>query len=557
MRYAPRAKQYALIPLLLVCAASAAAQTSWLDSLSIQAQASVSAATNEDFNPLWLYSGEWGRYTQYSQAEGLVSFDAQLQLLSSRNVTIEAGIGAAANAKIKESYLHNAYLHAKIFMLDFDLGMRPYSMLAQNDDVTSGRMLFSSNARPLPRIGLGIYDWWSIPLTHNWLQIKGAFFVGLLPNEDNPRFTQDAVTHDKMAYARIGGWFLKPYIGLYHSVFMGGTHPTGGKMPVDFWASMLGKGSEKFRDLDYFRGEATNAAGAHMGMWSLGTDLDLPVGNFTFYFDKIFSDNAGIRLTDNMKDHAFGVVAQLRNKWVNRFGIEVFDTDYEGGDGVNDPMGYDKHGNRLLIYPGDMPAGNIRGWLLEHFEEEDIVAWEKKNYVTIDRENYGLSFLRSHWGCGDRGGRKTYLNNGLYFQGWSYNGLATGTPLYHSYQTVDKYRKGEGQMQNSGFFTNTRIRAITLAASGQIADKLSYRIKYTYSHNNGARQEKYIYGTFDTIKDYYYEQSRHEQYFLLDLRYQLRNHLGLRTTFAADGGELYNTFGMRAGVIYSFATGKK
>lgn len=541
----------------LICAMSWAvplsikAQTMWADSLSIKAQTSVSVSTSDEFNPLWLYSGEWGRYTQYNQAEGMAGFDAQMNIFRSRNVSVVAGVGAYANANLKNSYLHNAYVAGRAWMIDFEVGMRPHSPLAQNDDVTSGRILFSSNARPQPRIGIGIYDWWSIPYTHNWLQVKAACYVGRLMNEDVDSFTRNAITHDKFAYGRLGGWYLKPYIGLFHSVLMGGTHPTLGKMPTDFWASFWGEGSEKFRDIEHLRGEATNAAGAHMGMWTLGADLDLPFGSFSFYFDKVFSDNAGIHLKDNMQDHVIGVVGTLKNKYVHRVGIEWFDTDYEGGDGVNDPTGVDIHGENMTVFPGDMGTSDFRNWLLGHFHEEDIVKWEKDMNLTITTEAHATVFMRDYWGNGRRGGRKTYLHNYLYKQGWSYNGLSSGTPLYHSYRTVDKYRHGEGAVQNMGFFTNTRVIALTLGVAGTVNDKLNYRIKYTYSRNHGSRQEKFIFGTMDTIKDYYYTDTKDEQYFMLDLNYSLSNNLCLRGTLAIDDGDLYNATGLRLGLSYT------
>ncbi len=536
--------------ILILIVTSTKAEVAWLDSTYVNGHSSLSGVSNSKLNPLWLYSNEWGRYTQYDQAEGTLGFDIRTQLLTSKNASIEIGFGADLNSQLDDSYIHNAYLSARLFIFDFEIGMRPYSPVIINDDLTSGAYLMSSNARPQPRIGVGIYDWWSIPYTRDWLQIRGAVYVGRLMDEDNDLFTKDVLLHEKFGYVRFGGWYAKLYAGLIHSVLFGGTMPNGYELPVDFWASFLGKGSSKFDNTPY-RGESTNAAGGHMGYWDVGFDIDFPNNaKMKIYLTRMGTDH-GILHPQNFKDRKdfiLGTVVTTNFEPLKSFCVEYYKTDHQGGTGLPDPAGYDKNGEYIQFYPGDS-GSDPRAWALAHIDEEAVLAWEAKE-GTIKKDNDVRNFLREYWNCGEHGGRFTYLNNGMYYQGWSYNGLSLGTPLYHSYKTVDIYRNGEGNVQNKMFFTNNRVVAITLSAQGRI-QKFDYRLKYTFSMNHGSLQEKYTSNSsFDLLEDYYYEKERNEHYLLLDLHYRINKSLKARCTLASDFGELYHSTGLRLGLVY-------
>ncbi len=527
------------------------AEVAYLDSIYVDAHTSLSGVTNDELNPLWLYSNEWGRYTQYDQFEGTLGFDVRASLLRMKNIQVEVGLGADLNGQLDESYVHNAYLAAKLFMFDLEVGMRPYSPAIHDDQMTSGSYLMSSNARPQPRVGFGIYDWWGIPGTNHWVEVRGACYVGRLMNEDDERFTQDVLLHEKCGYLRVGNERFKFYAGLVHSVMMGGVLPSGDKMPTDFWASFLGKGSDKFSE--EYRGETTNAAGGHMAFWDVGFDLNLQNGSTVkFYFMRMYSDSGVFRPYNFHKNHDFisGVIVNTSFKPLNSFCVEYFNTTHQGGEGIPDPTGYDKNGELVIFYPGDSNP-NPREWALEHFEEEDILTWESSN-GTIKTDNNVRHFLRYLWDQGDHGGRYTYLNNGMYKQGWSYNGLSLGTPLYHSWRTVDLYRNGEGNVQNKMFFTNNRVFALTFSVKGSITNALDYRLKYTFSSNHGSLQEKYDSSTRGTtvLDDYYYSVKRREHYLLLDLNYRLTSSFKLRCSLAGDFGDLYNSVGMRFGFAY-------
>lgn len=76
---------------------------------------------------------------------------------------------------------------------------------------------------------------------------------------------------------------------------MGGTLSNGKTIPIDFWASFFGMGSEKLRDAG-FKGEYFNAAGGHQGMWDLGLDLDFDVLEGSIYYNHPFYDSSSMNV---------------------------------------------------------------------------------------------------------------------------------------------------------------------------------------------------------------------------------------------------------------------
>lgn len=530
------------------------------DFLNIEVSASASVSSNDELTPLWSYSNQWGLYSQYEQAEVVVHGRAKCNLINRNNLSLQLGLGVVGTTNFDNSMIHEAYAKGRFYMLDFSVGMEAFSPLAQYDDLTSGNYLMSSNARPTPRIGVGIFDWWSIPYTRDWLQIKGACYLGKLFNEDNEKYTDDVVLHEKFAYGRIGGWYVKPYFGLVHSVMMGGTLPDGSEILVDFGASFVGRGSDKFRDISHMRGEATNAAGAHQGLWDMGFDAEWGEKKAHFYYQRMFKDNGGTNPFGTLnKDHIMGVHVTLGSKWLSAVSVEWMRTSDQLGEGTPDPIGYDKNGKLIAVYPGDVPLDDdgFWKWMNAHFTQDDIDAWETETGWVLNQGCY-LKFLREHWNNGTHGGRKGYLNNGLYYQGWSSGDLSLGTPLFHSYITQGKYMEGKGNSQNLNFFTNNRVDAVTIGMSGGDGERLSYRLKYTFSRNHGSLIEKYVGGAFGLyrLNNYCYAESKVEHYVMLKADYRLTNALSLNAMLSADWGELYDAVALRVGMKYSLNVGR-
>ena len=552
------------VSLLSLLPMGAKAESHWADSLSVEAEAAVSAASNASLNPLYLYSQRWGVYTQYERREALVHARADLRLANFRHFSAHAGLGIVGKSEVRRSMIHEAYVSGRVFIFDYTLGMQASTPVARYDRYTSGNYLMSTNARPLPRFGVGIFDYWSIPLTRSWLQIRGGIYVGRLFNDDyddryTASFTHDVLTHEKFAYARVGGWHVKPYVGIIHSALMGGTLPSGEEIPVDFWSTFMAKGSDKFTG--YMRGEATNAAGAHQGLWDWGFDVDFDALEANVYCKRPFADGSGTNFfSSRNKDFFAGAVVSFRRtSHLRRLSVEYMTTDYQCGDGNPDPVGYDKNGTYLLLYPGDLPqtSDGLKEWFYAHFEASDIDEWTARNGMAPYRsEGTAYAFFREKWNHGfTYSGRDSYLSNGLYMQGWSSFGLSTGNALYHTQQTVDTYSDGYA-WQHLVTFPNVRVKALTLAADVDVNDRCSVFAKVSVTRNHGNMIEKYQGGinSWTLAENYYFTRHKNEVYTCLEASYVLVGGLSLNGTLCADWGDLYSSLGGRLSMTYRLHT---
>jgi len=540
------------------------AASNWCDTLNVRAEISIGGASNSELQPLWSYSQEWGLYTQYKQGEMLAHVKADYRIANFKYFTMHAGLGIVGKTEVKRSMIHEAYVSGKALIFDYMAGMQANSPVAKYDRMTSGNFLMSTNARPTPRVGVGLFDYWSLPFTHDWIQIKGGMYIGRLMDEDydkeyTQKYTKDVVFHEKFAYGRIGGSHAKPYLGLIHSVMMGGTLADGTKMPVDFWNTFLAKGSQQFEGS--LRGEATNAAGGHQGLWDAGIDIDFDKVNATVYCKRPFTDATGKKFFDERSgDYYFGTIIALpKAKHIKSFSFEWMKTNKQGGEGTPDPIGYDKYGNEYLFYPGDYPEGEdvIEKWMYDHFDKEELDAWAKVNGA-FDSVGKMQWFVQKKWNNGRFfGGRSNCLSNFYYPQGWTVEGLSMSSAYFHTQKTADIYGKGY-TWQHLIAFPNYRINAITIAAEGNINDKLSYFIKIGVTKNHGNLIEKYEGGAYSwrPAENYYYETSKKEYYTTLSANYKLDDSITLKAVYAGDFGDLYKSVGLRLSAIYHFQSGK-
>lgn len=536
----------------------------WFDLFELQTEVATSVSSNSDLNPLWLYSQEWGKYTQYRQGEALIYLKGKVRVANYKYFTMNAGLGLIGKTEFRKSMIHEAYLSGRLFIFDYTAGMEAKSPLAKYDRMTSGNYLMSSNARPTPRIGLGLMRFWSVPFTHDWLQIKGALYLGKLLNEYDAndkyasQYTRDVIFHEKFAYARIGGLrIVKPYLGLVHSVMMGGKMADGDEIPIDMWASFLGKGSDKFTGK--FRGESTNAAGAHQGMWDAGVDFDANALYGTVYLKRPFADATGKMINDDRsKDFYIGSVVNLRNTLhLKSIGVEWVRTDWQGGEGKPDPSGYDDYGNYLTLFPGDLPKNSLKDWFESHFNSETLEHFRiiSGGHDAFESMAYAYDFFVDHWNHGwYHGGRSNCLSNYFYPQGWASGNMLMSSAYFHTRKMTETYGNNANWSVQNSACGNYRINALTIAVNTSINSQLSIFSKFGITKNQGNLVDKYksVY-SWEHVPDYYFDNAKMEYYLMFDASYCCNNGFIYKARLAADWGDLYNSYGLRVSAAYNFS----
>lgn len=492
----------------------------------LQIEASTSALLSSDeIRPLWLVANQWGRQAQFGQSGATAYGKAAWQGSPLAHLSLQAGV-AGLYHNGEKGYLHEAYVAGRYRFIDFSAGKMAFLPNTINDSLTTGMYLGSSNAMPIPRLWLGIFDYTPLPFTNGWVEVRGAASHGWLDDDRTERGHQNVLLHEKFAYIRLGKTKVQPYVGLVHSALYGGEG-----IPADFWATFFGSGSEEVGG-----GEATNAAGAHMGLWHTGVTFSWGEWSNQVYFQMPFADGSGMHVNwGRNKDFITGWVLQRPGKQLfSSLAIELMRTDYQSGAGVPDP--YDPV-RQEIVWRGEI--GDVHDFVAQRLPDmvDQAANWSEDDL---------FRYLRDRWNEGNFfGGRDDNMNNGMYYAGWTWQGMSFGTPMYHTADMAARFAP-QWRLNNSVYFINTRVRAINLAASGWLMPQLRYRAKFTASRNYGAYGEEFL-NRYSWVRTdgYYFEEAKNQFYNLVELEWMPARfaHWHLTTSLGYDAGDLYNAFG--------------
>ncbi|WP_068471666.1 hypothetical protein [Saccharicrinis aurantiacus] len=501
------------------------------------------ASAHNNIQPHYQHANNWGIIAPLDKSSLFLQPRINYKWIETDKFLLKTGISGVIKNQYEDSFLQEIYLSGNIFrLIDFSFGKEAYTPLSINDTLTVGGFLYNSNARPIPRFTIGFFNYVSVPLTNDYIRIKGGISHGWLNDDRTASLKSNSadniLLHEKWFYLQINTKSIQPHIGLSHSSLMGGTRADGTKVPLDYWASFFAKGS------DHVPGDKYNAAGAHEGFWDFGFDTQYGDQKVKIYLQKPFADGSGMNiLTLRNKDFKIGTLVDIHGiKWFNKLSFELIRTDYQSGAGIPDP-----------IYPKDHEKSGQIIWLhkVEDYDKfmsdnfgEETSGWTKKDVT---------SYLETNFNEGHKyGGRDDYNNNGSYYNGWSYHHQNIGFPLYHNNDLVSMYAPN-WNTNNTVSFKNTRVKAIHIGMEGLLAEQISYLIKATYTINYGSYGEEYIARySWEVSDNYLYEGGRSQYYTNLQLKYtpRLMPKLVLNTSLSYDGGQLYNAFGCMFGINY-------
>ena len=511
------------------------------DSIPTYSFSFLGKVSQNDPTPFWLLHGRYG-IIDPDFNEGIFIGDFKAPFKAGKNWNFETGAKLIGKTKIEDSYIQELFLNVQFGQLKLIAGKQEITFTQYSEDLSAGSYYLSDNARPIPRVGLGFYDYVDLPFTNGYLQVKGFINQGVLNDDRSPKGTSDPLFHEKIAYVRTNKLIINPHLGLNHSVLFGGTLPNGTKIPVDYWAVFFGGSSDKVGEV--FPGEETNVAGAHLGLFDVGFNFDIRNIQIQTYFQKPISDGSGFwQFFERNQDRTIGVVGTVKNsRFVKEFVYEHMFTVWQSGPGAVDPKvnGQIVFSDQIDDY--DQFIFDYFGIVVEGYDEEQFNRF-------LEREiNYGNPF----------GGRDNYYNNGLYYKGWSYNGLTLGTPLILSEDRVLKFAPGFNGTWDK-YFVNNRVKAHHFGLKGGLSKSLDYLIKVTYTRNYGSyfglNKGANAWESADPLStyEYYFQDKLSEYYFLVESTYRHPKINGLKFnfSFAADFGEMYSSVGILAGVSYS------
>lgn len=403
------------------------------NTLTYQAEAFGSAASG-DYTPFWITSNKYG----------VVPLDAgngYFRTGVTQHQTLGKGFhwGAKLDALVvapryRNVYIHQLYAEIGYKNLLLSVGNKERNNSLWDKHLSSGDMIQSTNARPIPEVNLSLPQFTVVPFTKGWLQVKGDVAVGRSFDtaylddfiQTSQNYIQDVLWHHKSAFIRVqdsrNHFPIGLTFGIQHMAQWGGTstNPQLGKQPQSlknlarvFWGKSGGS--------DASLSDQINVLGNHHISYDYKLSFLKETWAVHAYHQHISSDKSGLLLY-NGADGLWGLHADLhKSSWVKKVVLEYITTRNQSG-----PF----------------------------------------HYINFDHDK--------HPGRG--GGADDYYNNGEYTTGLSYFNRGIGTPLTPSPEYNEDGKIG---------FKNNRIQDWHLGLEGELSPQLSYRFLMTVMNGWG------------------------------------------------------------------------
>lgn len=396
----------------------------------IEVRASLSGGEN---TPFWLANNLQGLGSPRTNS-GFVKAGLFRDIDNDRRFSWGAGVSlAGAWRNTSPFYVHELYGEVKYRSLDALLGSKVIKGDFNNPRLSSGNLLYSGNALPIPQLRLGIFDYAPFWGTDGWLSAKGYIAYGMFTDSrwqkswsaPDSRRTEDALYHSKGLWLRGGdpGRFpLVGEIGIEMATQFGGHSYKDGKR-ID-----MGHGFKKWWHAffphsgkeDTHLGDAVSTEGNMLGTYDFSLSW-LPDADWSVkaYYQHYFEDQSQMTFEYGWKDGLWGIEAQLpANRVVSAVVVEyLYSKDQTGA-----------------VFNNSSP------------EIPEQIS-----------------------------GRDEYYNHFLY-SGWQHWGMGIGNPLIIS----PLYNR-----DHDLWFRSTRIEAWHLGLEGSPRPDLGYRMLLSYSRNWG------------------------------------------------------------------------
>lgn len=282
-------------------------------------------------------------------------------------VVLSGRFGGGPAGSDMTGYFSQLYAHARLYIVDITAGIQPQYWGAGDPDLSSGCLLFSNNAHPVPQVRIGIDRWTAFPGLYGYLEFKGGLTHGWL--HDSYPAVRGTLLHHKYIGGRIGGKLpVRLSYEFHHAAQWGGTSEVFGNLGNDLQAYkvafLAGAGGSMAND-------QLNAQGNHIGFQQLALETSGEGWQVCAYW-QIIQEDGPIRFigtTMNNKDGLWGISAtQTHWRFIEGVTYEFLNTTDQSG-----PL-HDKDG---CVY----------------------------------------------------GGNDSYYQNYIYSQGWTYFGRIIGSPL--------------------------------------------------------------------------------------------------------------------------------
>jgi hypothetical protein len=420
------------------------AQDTTNGSTNYQIEMAGSAASGK-YTPFWIVSNQYGTVP-------LDAGNAALHAGIFHNQSLGNGLHwstgldvLAVTPRYRNIYVQQLYAAIQYKGLHLTIGCKENYHSLWSKELSSGDMVVSANARPIPEINLSVPGFTTVPFTKGILQIRGNLAVGQsfdsrylyhflqVSEAKKDHFVENIRWHHKSVHIRVldpkGKSPFSFLLGVRHHAQWGGvsTDSILGKQPQsfkDFLRIFFGKSGGEDASLS----DQINVLGNHYGSYDFRLGYLNPSVSIHLYKQHYYDDKSGMELY-NIQDGLYGIQVELpKVSLLNKIVMEFLTTRHQSG-----PIHY-------ILFDHDLYPG------------------------------YG-------------GGSDNYYNNGEYTTGVSYFNRGIGSPLLTSPEYNDSRTLG---------FKNNRVRAFHIGLQGYLSNQVSYRLLATSSEGWGTMSRPFL-----------------------------------------------------------------
>lgn len=308
------------------------------------------AATSSRHTPFWLMNNRMG-LSSLEKNNGYMraGFFREMQHDSRFSWGFGADIAVPYNYT-SHFVIQQLYGEIRYRSLELTIGSKERYIGVVNEELGSGDMTFSQNARPVPQVFLSMpkYEW--VPWTKQMLAVKGFFSMGMLSDwrwqrdhvGPDGNWAEHVLYHTKGLFLRWGNREKLPLMiegGFEMGTLFGGKAHRGDKvinMPTDLKniiKAMLGMSGGDSGDPSQ-AGEISNCYGDHVGEWSLAATWAPKETDWSVraYYQHFFEDHSQLFFDYAWKDMLLGVEFTLpKNRFVDQFVYEYLNTKDQSG----------------------------------------------------------------------------------------------------------------------------------------------------------------------------------------------------------------------------------
>jgi hypothetical protein len=280
--------------------------------------------------PFWFTTNQNGVFTMQNSTYQLItgSFKRELERDSLKDLGFTYGANLVYGyASESDLHLNQAWAGIRYKWLVFNVGMQSEPIARAGLSSTNGNIMWSNNARPLPRIEFASNGFIPFFFWKDWFSLKFEYEENFLNN----RYVDGAMLHHKNLFfsAKLPkSWRITA--GLDHWVYWGGTSPVLGELPgvEDYIRYILGSGGSINAPLT----DQLNVAGNSLGMYVVEVDKIYDNIAFSFYYNHPFEDHSGMDYV-NWKDGLWGLQISRKNRdaWLTDFVYEYMNTMNQSG----------------------------------------------------------------------------------------------------------------------------------------------------------------------------------------------------------------------------------